>query len=75
MIRTGQEEFFIEPLDRRRTGGGGEEEEEEGGRQHIVYRSSAIIKKQPAVNQTADDFLRGEKTQTCRRVHESTVSC
>ncbi|XP_040005623.1 A disintegrin and metalloproteinase with thrombospondin motifs 2 isoform X2 [Xiphias gladius] len=56
MIRTGQEEFFIEPLDRRRTEGG--EDEEEGGRQHIVYRSSAI-KKQPAVNQTPDDFLRG----------------
>uniref|UniRef100_UPI0037E7F2D5 A disintegrin and metalloproteinase with thrombospondin motifs 2-like n=1 Tax=Semicossyphus pulcher TaxID=241346 RepID=UPI0037E7F2D5 len=64
MILMGQEEFFIEPLDRRRTGRGGggegkEEEEEEGGRKHIVYHSSAIIKTQPAVNQTADDFLRG----------------
>ncbi|XP_040907946.1 A disintegrin and metalloproteinase with thrombospondin motifs 2-like [Toxotes jaculatrix] len=63
MIRTDQEEFFIEPLDRRRVEGE-EEEEEEGGRQHIIYRSSAI-KKQPAANQTeaahqtADDFLRG----------------
>ncbi|XP_035034405.1 A disintegrin and metalloproteinase with thrombospondin motifs 2 [Hippoglossus stenolepis] len=57
MIRTGLEEFFIEPLDQRRTDGG-EDEEEEGGRRHIVYRSSAI-KKQTAVNQTADDFLRG----------------
>uniref|UniRef100_A0A8C2WZ55 ADAM metallopeptidase with thrombospondin type 1 motif 2 n=1 Tax=Cyclopterus lumpus TaxID=8103 RepID=A0A8C2WZ55_CYCLU len=62
MIRTRQEEFFIEPLNWWRTGS----EEEEGGRQHIVYRSSAIIKKQPAVNhteavhKTADDFLRGE---------------
>ncbi|XP_059207613.1 A disintegrin and metalloproteinase with thrombospondin motifs 2-like [Centropristis striata] len=71
MIRTSQEEFFIEPMDRWRTGREEEEEEEEveeeedGGRKHIVYRSSAIIKKQPAVNQTetvnqtADDFLRG----------------
>uniref|UniRef100_A0A8P4K226 A disintegrin and metalloproteinase with thrombospondin motifs 2 n=1 Tax=Dicentrarchus labrax TaxID=13489 RepID=A0A8P4K226_DICLA len=59
MIRMGQEEFFIEPLDQRRTGEEDEDEdEEEGGRQHIVYRSSAIIKKQLAVNQTADDFLR-----------------
>ncbi|KAI3374072.1 hypothetical protein L3Q82_022644, partial [Scortum barcoo] len=69
MIRAGQEEFFIEPLDRWRAGGGEQEEkEEEGGRQHIVYRSSAIIPKQPAVNQTAavnqsaEDFLRGEST-------------
>ncbi|XP_075939431.1 A disintegrin and metalloproteinase with thrombospondin motifs 2-like [Anarhichas minor] len=59
VIRTSQEEFFIEPLDhwRRR--------EEEGGRRHIIYRSSAIIKKQPPVNQTeavhqtAGDFVRG----------------
>lgn len=70
MIRTSQDEFFIEPLDRRRTG---EEEEEEGGRQHIIYRSSAVIKKQPAVNQTeavnqsADDFLRGETNTDTRR--------
>ena len=61
MIRTGLEEFFIEPLDQRRTDGGEDEEDEEdeGGRRHIVYRSSAI-KKQTAVNQTADDFLRGD---------------
>ncbi|TKS83449.1 disintegrin and metalloproteinase with thrombospondin motifs 2 [Collichthys lucidus] len=71
MIRMGQEEFFIEPLDRRWTGeeeeeeGEAEEGEEEGGRRHIVYRSSSIIKTQLAVNQsqgvnqTADDFLRG----------------
>ncbi|GLD71135.1 A disintegrin and metalloproteinase with thrombospondin motifs 2-like protein [Lates japonicus] len=61
LIRTGEEEFYIEPLDRRRTYGGEEEEEEEeerGGRQHIIYRSSAI-RKQPAVNQTNDDFLQG----------------
>lgn len=70
MIRMGQEEFFIEPFDRQRTGGDEEKEEEEGGRQHIVYRSSSIIKKQLAVNQSeavnqmADDFLRGERTQT-----------
>ncbi|XP_071362289.1 A disintegrin and metalloproteinase with thrombospondin motifs 2-like [Trachinotus anak] len=62
MIQTGEEEFFIEPLDRRTEGE--EDEEEEGGRRHIVYRSSAIKKKLAVnqtedVNQTADDFLRG----------------
>ncbi|XP_076607376.1 A disintegrin and metalloproteinase with thrombospondin motifs 2-like isoform X1 [Chaetodon auriga] len=67
LIRVGQDEFFIEPFDQRRTGGDEdkEEEDEERGRQHIVYRSSSIIKKQLAanqsetVNQTANDFLRG----------------
>uniref|UniRef100_A0A8C7V632 ADAM metallopeptidase with thrombospondin type 1 motif, 2a n=1 Tax=Oncorhynchus mykiss TaxID=8022 RepID=A0A8C7V632_ONCMY len=56
MIRTGKEEFFIEPLVR----GGGlmvEEEERGDGRHHIVYRSSAI--KRPPVNQTADSHPRG----------------
>uniref|UniRef100_A0A8C7VAA8 ADAM metallopeptidase with thrombospondin type 1 motif, 2a n=1 Tax=Oncorhynchus mykiss TaxID=8022 RepID=A0A8C7VAA8_ONCMY len=57
MIRTGKEEFFIEPLVR----GGGlmvEEEERGDGRHHIVYRSSAI--KRPPVNQTADSHPRGD---------------
>lgn len=64
MVRTGEEEFFIEPLDRWRLGGGGGEEEEveEEGRRHIIYRSSAV-KKNSAVNHTADDFVQGE-TQT-----------
>ncbi|XP_029028836.1 A disintegrin and metalloproteinase with thrombospondin motifs 2-like isoform X2 [Betta splendens] len=59
MIRTSQDKFFIEPLDRQWAGGEHEE------RQHIVYRSSAVIKKpqavnhKEAINQTADDFLRG----------------
>uniref|UniRef100_A0A8C7K273 ADAM metallopeptidase with thrombospondin type 1 motif 2 n=1 Tax=Oncorhynchus kisutch TaxID=8019 RepID=A0A8C7K273_ONCKI len=56
MIRTGKEEFFIEPL----VHGGGlmvEEEERGDGRHHIVYRSSAI--KRPPVNQTADSHPRG----------------
>uniref|UniRef100_A0AAR2JDQ7 ADAM metallopeptidase with thrombospondin type 1 motif, 2 n=1 Tax=Pygocentrus nattereri TaxID=42514 RepID=A0AAR2JDQ7_PYGNA len=46
MIRAGQEEFFIEPLER---GGGDMTGEEEGGdgRHHILYRSSAI--KKPAI--------------------------
>ncbi|XP_054610510.1 A disintegrin and metalloproteinase with thrombospondin motifs 2-like [Dunckerocampus dactyliophorus] len=57
MIRTGKEEFFIEPLYRWGTGSDGKEEDEEGGRQHIVYRTSAIINtKQHNVNQS-DDFL------------------
>lgn len=66
MIRTGEDEFFIEPLDLWRPegeGGGGKEEEEEEGRQHIVYRSSAIIKKNSAVNQTADNIFRGERNK------------
>lgn len=65
MIRMGHEEFFIEPLNQRSSAGGEEEEEEEGeGRRHVVYRSTAIIKKPPAVNQSVDDFHRGENTET-----------
>lgn len=62
MIRMGHEEFFIEPLNQRSTAGG-EEKEEEEGRKHIVYRSSAIVKQPPAVNQSVDDFHRGEDTE------------
>lgn len=65
MIRTSQDEFFIEPLDRRRTG---EEEGEGEGRRHIVYRSSAIVKKQPAVTHSAADFLRGELSAQQQRL-------
>ncbi|XP_019747547.1 A disintegrin and metalloproteinase with thrombospondin motifs 2-like [Hippocampus comes] len=58
MIRTAEEDFFIEPLRRSGLGGQGEDEDDEGGRPHIVYPSSAIIKsRQRAVNKTAD-FLR-----------------
>uniref|UniRef100_A0A3P9AQA4 Peptidase M12B domain-containing protein n=1 Tax=Esox lucius TaxID=8010 RepID=A0A3P9AQA4_ESOLU len=42
MIRTGQEEFFIEPLE---SGQGQVEEESGDGRHHIVYRSS--LSKRP----------------------------
>uniref|UniRef100_A0A3Q3MS53 ADAM metallopeptidase with thrombospondin type 1 motif, 2a n=1 Tax=Labrus bergylta TaxID=56723 RepID=A0A3Q3MS53_9LABR len=63
MILIGQEEFFIEPLDGRRTDGGGEEEEE-GGRNHIVYRSSAIIKTQPAVNQSVNEIYQDHSLGT-----------
>uniref|UniRef100_A0A6Q2X707 ADAM metallopeptidase with thrombospondin type 1 motif 2 n=1 Tax=Esox lucius TaxID=8010 RepID=A0A6Q2X707_ESOLU len=44
MIRTEEEEFFIEPVER---GDGVMREEEGEGRQHIVYRSTAV-KKTPA---------------------------
>ncbi|KAG5844207.1 hypothetical protein ANANG_G00159780 [Anguilla anguilla] len=50
MIRTEQEEYFIEPLER-----GGQitgEEEGRGGRPHIVYRSSAV--KRPPANHPVD---------------------
>ncbi|XP_007244624.3 A disintegrin and metalloproteinase with thrombospondin motifs 2 [Astyanax mexicanus] len=53
MIRAGQEEFFIEPLEK---GGGGDmtgEEEGGAGRHHILYRSSAI--KKPTASHV-DDF-------------------
>lgn len=55
MIRTGGDEFFIEPLK-------DDEEESEGERRHVVYRSSAIIRKPSAANQTSEDFLRGESS-------------
>ncbi|XP_061660006.1 A disintegrin and metalloproteinase with thrombospondin motifs 2-like isoform X2 [Syngnathoides biaculeatus] len=59
MIRTSEEEFFIEPLDRWGLGGQRVDDHDEQGRRHIVYPSSAIIKsKRRALNQTAD-FLRG----------------
>lgn len=64
MIRMGGEEFFIEPL-AQRLGQGGARKEAEQGRKHVVYRSSAIIKKTPAVNQSTDDFIRGEKSDMC----------
>nr|XP_055035395.1 A disintegrin and metalloproteinase with thrombospondin motifs 2 isoform X1 [Misgurnus anguillicaudatus] len=51
MIRAGQEEFFIEPLERAGDMTG--EEEGGAGRHHIVYRSSDI--KRPPVNQP-DNF-------------------
>ncbi|XP_022607302.1 A disintegrin and metalloproteinase with thrombospondin motifs 2-like [Seriola dumerili] len=58
MIKTEQEEFFIEPVER---GDGVIEEEEEeggGGRTHIVYRSSAV-KKAPISSTAADYHSRG----------------
>ncbi|XP_047190477.1 A disintegrin and metalloproteinase with thrombospondin motifs 2-like isoform X4 [Scophthalmus maximus] len=58
MIRTEQEEFFIEPVER---GDGVIEEEEEGGgggRTHIVYRSSAV-KKASISSEAADFHARG----------------
>ncbi|XP_067313311.1 A disintegrin and metalloproteinase with thrombospondin motifs 2-like isoform X2 [Pseudorasbora parva] len=52
MIRTEQEEFFIEPVE---TGHHViEQEEEDGGRSHIVYRSAAV--KKPPVSSLAADF-------------------
>ncbi|KAM4622025.1 A disintegrin and metalloproteinase with thrombospondin motifs 2-like [Polymixia lowei] len=57
MIRTEEEEFFIEPVER-----GDEVIEEElggGGRRHIVYRSSAI-KKAPISSSAAEYHSRGQ---------------
>ncbi|XP_052006280.1 A disintegrin and metalloproteinase with thrombospondin motifs 2-like isoform X1 [Xyrauchen texanus] len=52
MIRTEQEEFFIEPVE---TGHHVMKQEEEGGgRSHIVYRSAAV--KKPPVSTNAADF-------------------
>uniref|UniRef100_A0A1A8MCJ9 ADAM metallopeptidase with thrombospondin type 1 motif, 2 n=1 Tax=Nothobranchius pienaari TaxID=704102 RepID=A0A1A8MCJ9_9TELE len=57
MIRTEQEEFFIEPVER---GNGVIEKEEEagGGRTHIIYRSSAV-KKVPNSSTTSDHHSKG----------------
>ncbi|KAI4905145.1 hypothetical protein NFI96_011526, partial [Prochilodus magdalenae] len=56
MIRTEQEEFFIEPVE---TGHHVIEQEDGGnGRPHIVYRSAAV-KKPPASPLTADFYARG----------------
>ncbi|XP_051793849.1 A disintegrin and metalloproteinase with thrombospondin motifs 2-like [Acanthochromis polyacanthus] len=88
LIRTREEEFFIEPLDQWRPGGGrggddeggGRGEDDEGGgrgggdagRRHIIYRSSAIISKQSAVNQT-DDVVRGSLLGSLN-LHQNPVS-
>uniref|UniRef100_A0AAV2MIS4 Uncharacterized protein n=1 Tax=Knipowitschia caucasica TaxID=637954 RepID=A0AAV2MIS4_KNICA len=56
MIRTEQEEFYIEPLER-----GLEVVQEEaagGGRTHVVYRASAV-KKPPVSRGAADLHSRG----------------
>uniref|UniRef100_A0A1A8A932 ADAM metallopeptidase with thrombospondin type 1 motif, 2 n=1 Tax=Nothobranchius furzeri TaxID=105023 RepID=A0A1A8A932_NOTFU len=57
MIRTEQEEFFIEPVER---GNGVIEKEEEAGegRTHIIYRSSAV-KKVPNSSTTPDYHSKG----------------
>ncbi|XP_077588635.1 A disintegrin and metalloproteinase with thrombospondin motifs 2-like isoform X2 [Stigmatopora nigra] len=55
MIRTEQDEYFIEPVDR---GHGVMEEEAKGGRTHVVYRSSAV-KKAPVHEPPGDSRPRG----------------
>ncbi|KAL4631333.1 A disintegrin and metalloproteinase with thrombospondin motifs 2-like [Arapaima gigas] len=55
MIRTEQEEFFIEPVER---GDHVMDKEDSGsGRAHIVYRSSSV--KKPSVSDVADVHSRG----------------
>ncbi|XP_041041232.1 A disintegrin and metalloproteinase with thrombospondin motifs 3 [Carcharodon carcharias] len=44
MIRTDQEEYFIEPLEK-----GKQAEEEENGRVHVVYRRSAVHNSNPEI--------------------------
>lgn len=56
MIRTEQEEFFIEPLERGSQVTG--EEEGGAGRQHVVYRSSAV--KKPPADLMEDFHSRGQ---------------
>nr|XP_015205093.1 PREDICTED: A disintegrin and metalloproteinase with thrombospondin motifs 2 isoform X1 [Lepisosteus oculatus] len=53
VIRTEQEEFFIEPMEK----GAHVTEEHQGGRPHVVYRSSAV--KKPPANYSADFHSRG----------------
>uniref|UniRef100_A0AAY4BUK8 ADAM metallopeptidase with thrombospondin type 1 motif 2 n=1 Tax=Denticeps clupeoides TaxID=299321 RepID=A0AAY4BUK8_9TELE len=56
MIRAGEEEFFIEPVEK---GGGELTGEEDGGpgRHHVVYRSSAILR--PTDNRPSSDVQHG----------------
>lgn len=63
MIRAGQEEFFIEPLER----GGDMTGEEEGGsgRHHILYRSSDI--KKPAISHA--DYFHPRGQDSVLRAH------
>lgn len=63
MIRAGQEEFFIEPLER----GGNMTGEEEGGsgRHHILYRSSDI--KKPAISHA--DYFHPRGQDSVLRAH------
>ncbi|XP_077465027.1 A disintegrin and metalloproteinase with thrombospondin motifs 2-like isoform X2 [Stigmatopora argus] len=56
MIRTKQDEYFIEPAERGH--GVIEEEEAKGGRTHVVYRSSAV-KKAPVDVPPGDTRPRG----------------
>uniref|UniRef100_A0A8C9VY30 ADAM metallopeptidase with thrombospondin type 1 motif 2 n=1 Tax=Scleropages formosus TaxID=113540 RepID=A0A8C9VY30_SCLFO len=56
MIRTEQEEFFIEPVERGDHVMG--EEDGGGGRTHVVYRASAM--KKPPASDTADMHYRGQ---------------
>ncbi|XP_053321343.1 A disintegrin and metalloproteinase with thrombospondin motifs 2-like isoform X2 [Spea bombifrons] len=53
MIRTDEDEFFIEPLEN-------ETKEEEIGRTHIVYRRSAIIKDFPGNNSDFQHYEAGK---------------
>ncbi|KAM3867108.1 A disintegrin and metalloproteinase with thrombospondin motifs 2 [Diretmus argenteus] len=57
MIRTEQEEFFIEPVERGEQVIEEEEEEGGGGRTHIVYRSAAV-KKAPISSPATDHHSR-----------------
>uniref|UniRef100_A0A3Q2Q7Q4 ADAM metallopeptidase with thrombospondin type 1 motif, 2a n=1 Tax=Fundulus heteroclitus TaxID=8078 RepID=A0A3Q2Q7Q4_FUNHE len=56
MIRTGADEFFIEPLDKW---GSGEGNKDGGDRRHIVYRSSAVIKTPSAADPSTEDYMPG----------------
>uniref|UniRef100_A0A3P8ZAB7 ADAM metallopeptidase with thrombospondin type 1 motif, 2 n=1 Tax=Esox lucius TaxID=8010 RepID=A0A3P8ZAB7_ESOLU len=64
MIRTGQEEFFIEPLE---SGQGQVEEESGDGRHHIVYRSSAIKSSHLDALSRLDTEPWGNSTKRTRR--------
>ncbi|KAL6479829.1 hypothetical protein MHYP_G00108620 [Metynnis hypsauchen] len=66
MIRTEQEEFFIEPVE---TGQHVIEQEDGGdGRPHIVYRSAAV-KKPPASSLTADSHARDLVLSDCSTLY------
>uniref|UniRef100_A0A8C7FJH8 A disintegrin and metalloproteinase with thrombospondin motifs 2-like n=1 Tax=Oncorhynchus kisutch TaxID=8019 RepID=A0A8C7FJH8_ONCKI len=71
MIRTEEEEFFIEPVERGNGVMG--EEEAGGGRQHIVYRSSSV-KKMPVSGLAADYHSRDSLSTSLYRGVEQSIN-
>lgn len=59
MIRTGEDEYFIEPLEK------GKQAEEERGRIHMVYRRSAAVAHVPSDDTLPDIHSAGTVFNLC----------